>query len=181
MPSRNLFRYRERMSETRESGPGGTTGAPGAADPAVRPPSLLALPSYLAGHVARIGHDALVEAVSRHGLRLPHFATLTALADFGPLPQHALADRLGFQRSHLGGYLDTVEERGLVRRTRDPADRRRQVVELTDEGTALQRRLWRVAERSQDSFLRGLTQEERDTLTTLLRRLLEADDRARAE
>ncbi|MFM9443719.1 MarR family winged helix-turn-helix transcriptional regulator [Streptomyces acidiscabies] len=149
-------------------------------DSAPRPPSLLALPSYLAGHMARIGHDALVEAVGRHGLRLPHFATLTALADFGPLPQHVLADRLGFQRSHLGGYLDLVEERGLVHRTRDPADRRRQLVGLTDEGTRLQRTLWQVAEESQDSFLACFTPAERETLTALLLRLLDADDRARA-
>ncbi|MEV7283229.1 winged helix DNA-binding protein [Streptomyces sp. NPDC093252] len=95
------------------------------------------------------------------------------------MARHVLADRLGFQRSHLGSYLDAIEERGLVRRTRDRADRRRQLVELTDEGEALQRRLWRVAERSQESFLRGFTRAERETLTELLRRVLDADDRAR--
>lgn len=169
------------MSETPESGPGTPTGpAQAQAESAPRPPSLLALPSYLAGHAARIGHDALVEAVGRNGLRLPHFAALTALSDFGPLPQHVLADRLGFQRSHLGSYLDVIEERGLVRRTRDRVDRRRQLVELTDEGVALQRRLWLVAEQSQDSFLGCFTQDERRTLTTLLRRLVDTDDRARA-
>ncbi len=165
------------MSETPEPGPGGASSP---AETVPRPPSLLALPSYLAGHAARIGHEALVEAVGRHGLRLPHFAVLTALSDFGPLPQHELADRLGFQRSHLGSYLDAIEERELVRRTRDRVDRRRQVVELTEEGVALQRRLWLVAEQSQDSFLRCFTEAERKTLTTLLRRLLDADDRARA-
>lgn len=162
------------MSETPEPGTGSTISP---AEAVLRPPSLLALPSYLAGHAARIGHDALVEAVGRNGLRLPHFAALTALSDFGPLPQHVLADRLGFQRSHLGSYLDAIEERGLVRRTRDRADRRRQVVELTEEGVALQRRLWLVAEESQDSFLGCFSQAERETLTTLLRRLLDADDR----
>ena len=167
------------MSETPEHGAGAPAG-PAQAESVPRPPSLLALPSYLAGHAARIGHDALAEAVGSNGLRLPHFAALTALSDFGPLPQHVLADRLGFQRSHLGGYLDLIEERGLVRRTRDRADRRRQLVELTDEGVALQRRLWRVAEESQDSFLGCFTQAERQTLTTLLRRLVDADDRARA-
>ncbi|MFD6423253.1 MarR family winged helix-turn-helix transcriptional regulator [Streptomyces sp. NPDC060198] len=171
------------MSDTEQCRPGGSpteSAGPrgGLPQEGLRPPSLLALPSYVASHVARIGHEALVDAVGRSGLRLPHFATLTALADFGPLPQHVMADRLGFQRSHLGGYLDTVEERGLVRRTRDRADRRRQVVELTDEGVAEQRRLSEVAKASQDAFLSCLDPDERKTLTLLLRRVLDADDRA---
>ncbi|MFK0171002.1 MarR family winged helix-turn-helix transcriptional regulator [Streptomyces sp. NPDC090306] len=145
-------------------------------DSEIRPPSLLALPSYLVSHVARLGHDVLIAAVADHGLRLPHFAALTALADFGPLPQHVLADRLALNRSHLVGYLDTVEQRGLVRRTRDPADRRRQLVELTAEGEKLQRRLQAVAERSQEEFLHDLSPAERATLITLLRKVLVSEN-----
>ncbi|MEU0743696.1 MarR family transcriptional regulator [Streptomyces sp. NPDC006134] len=151
-----------------------------AGDAGGRPPSLLALPSYLVSHVARLGHESLVAAVGEHGLRLPHFAALTALADFGPLPQHELAARLGLNRSHLVGYLDTVEQRGLVQRTRDPADRRRQVVALTPEGERLQRHLLEAARRAQDGFLGELTTAERHVLAELLRRILVAGDRADA-
>jgi DNA-binding MarR family transcriptional regulator len=142
-----------------------------------RPPSLLALPSYLISHVSRISHDVLIAAIAEADLKLPHFATLTALADFGPLPQHELADRLGLNRSHLVGYLDTIEERGLVRRTRDTADRRRQLVELTPEGGKLQRHLFAVAQRSQDAFLACLTPDERTVLSGLLTRVLAAGDK----
>ncbi|MFF2137693.1 MarR family winged helix-turn-helix transcriptional regulator [Streptomyces sp. NPDC058193] len=169
----------ERATQERGTHHGGA--AVGTAGPVPRPHGLLGLPSYLAGHAARIGHDALVQAVGQNGLRLPHFATLTALADFGPLPQHVLAERLGFQRSHLGGYLDTVEERGLVCRARDKADRRRQVVALTEEGAELQRRLLVVAEESQETFLACLTPVERELFTELLRRLVDADDRTRSQ
>ncbi|MGW6480842.1 MarR family winged helix-turn-helix transcriptional regulator [Streptomyces sp. NPDC055059] len=144
-----------------------------------RPPSLLALPSYLVSHVSRIGHDVLIAAVAEADLRLPHFATLTALADFGSLPQHELADRLGLNRSHLVGYLDTIEGRGFVQRTRDPADRRRQLVELTREGEKVQRRLFEVALRSQDEFLACLTPEERTVLSALLHRVLVAGEQSR--
>ncbi|MFG2628559.1 MarR family winged helix-turn-helix transcriptional regulator [Streptomyces sp. NPDC048473] len=165
----------------RPDGPNGPEGSDGPADgEALRPPSLLALPTYLVSHVARIGHDALVSGIAEHGLRLPHFAALTALADFGPLPQHELADRLGLNRSHLVGYLDTIEKRGLVRRDRDPADRRRQVVALTPKGERLQRILQEVAERSQETFLADLSTAERAVLAALLRRVLVSDDRASA-
>jgi DNA-binding MarR family transcriptional regulator len=141
-----------------------------------RPPTLLALPSYLAGHFSRIGHRRLQEALAEHDLRLPHFAVLAGLSDFGPLGQHELADRLRLNRSHLVGYLDDVEQRGLVRRERDAADRRRQLVALTAAGRKLLTRLKNVASRSQDEFLSVLSESERETLTTLLRRVVVAED-----
>jgi DNA-binding MarR family transcriptional regulator len=150
-------------------------------DDEIRPPTLLGLPSYLAGAAARVGHRLLVEALATHDLRLPHFAVLTALSDFGPLPQHELADRLAINRSHLVGYLDDIEQRGLVQRERDPQDRRRQHVALTPAGRTRLRRLHDVALRSQAEFLRALTEHERQTLITLLRRVLNADDRTRLE
>jgi DNA-binding MarR family transcriptional regulator len=109
--------------------------------------SLLALPSYLAGNVARTGHRLLLEALAEHDLRLAHFAVLAALADFGPLAQHELADRLDINRSHLVGHLDHVEQRGLVARDGDPDNRRRQRVALTAAGSALLRDLGPVAPR----------------------------------
>jgi DNA-binding MarR family transcriptional regulator len=147
---------------------------------AMRPPTLLALPSYLAGHVSRIGHRVLVEALAEHDLRLPHFAVLTGLSDFGPLAQHLLADRLGLNRSHLVGYLDVLEGRGLVQRVRDPDDRRRQRVDLTAAGRTRARQLRDVAQRSQEQFLQVLSASERETLIALLQRLVHADDEAQA-
>jgi len=150
-------------------------------DREMRPPTLLALPSYLAGHVARIGHRGLVAALAEVDLRLPHFAVLTGLSDFGPLAQHALADRLGLNRSHLVGYLDLLERRGFVRRERDPEDRRRQRVALTADGLALVGRLLDVAHRSQQESLGVLSTSERRTLVELMRRVVVADDAAQTE
>jgi DNA-binding MarR family transcriptional regulator len=149
-----------------------------APDEALRPPTLLALPSYLAGHMARIGHRVLVDALREHELRLPHFAVLAGLGDFGPLAQHELADRLGLNRSHLVGYLDEVEQQALVRRERDPRDRRCQRVALTPAGEERLSELKGVADRSQSAFLGALSDTERDTLIALMRRIVTADDRA---
>jgi DNA-binding MarR family transcriptional regulator len=145
----------------------------------IRPPTLLALPSYLAGHVARIARRGLEEALAEHGLRLPHFAVLTALADLGTMPQHELADRLGLNRSHLVGYLDEVEERRLVSRGRDAADRRRQVVSLTAAGKELTERLAELARHSQRELLGLLSDREYATLVALLRRIVVSDDEHR--
>jgi DNA-binding MarR family transcriptional regulator len=145
----------------------------------IRPPTLLALPSYLAGHVARIARRGLEEALAEHGLRLPHFAVLTALADLGTMPQHELADRLGLNRSHLVGYLDEVEKRRLVSRGRDAADRRRQVVSLTAAGKELTERLAELARHSERELLGLLSDREYATLVALLRRTVVSDDEHR--
>jgi DNA-binding MarR family transcriptional regulator len=150
-------------------------------DDEIRPPTLLGLPSYLAGAAARAGHRLLVEALATHDLRLPHFAVLTALSDFGPLPQHELADRLAINRSHLVGYLDDIEQRGLVQRDRDPLDRRRHHVTLTPAGRVQLGRLHDVALRSQAEFLHALTEAEQQTLVSLLRRVITATDKSRRD
>jgi DNA-binding MarR family transcriptional regulator len=147
---------------------------------ASRPPTLLTLPSYVVGHVAQIGPRRLVKVLARRGLRPPHFAVLTALSDFGPLAQHELADCLGLNRSHLVGYLDDTERQGLVQRVRDPRDRRLQRVALTPSGRTVQHRLLAVARRSQQDYLQVLSASERQTLIALMRRVLVADDAARA-
>jgi DNA-binding MarR family transcriptional regulator len=148
-------------------------------DEAFRPPRLLALPSYVASKVGRIGHDLLFEALADDDLRLSHYAVLLALADDGPLAQHELADRLELNRSHLVGYVDLLEQHGLVERERDPGDRRRQVVALTADGRRAVQRFGRVAERSQAEFLSMLSVRERKQLIDLLRRVLLAHDRKR--
>ncbi|MFD7025464.1 MarR family winged helix-turn-helix transcriptional regulator [Promicromonospora sukumoe] len=141
-----------------------------------RPPTLLGLPSYLAGHVWRIGNEPLVEELAGHGLRLPHFAVLAGLHDFGPVAQHELAERLGLNRSHLVGYLDHLEVAGLVSRVRDSDDRRRQLVEATASGVVLTAELIRTAQKVERAQFDALTDDELITLTRLLRKVLDAND-----
>ena len=149
------------------------TGVP---DETLRPPSLLALPSYLAGSVARIGHRHLVDALDRHGLRLPQYAVLAALSDFGALAPHELATRLRADRSHISGYVDALVQRGWVRREPDPADRRRLTVTLTATGAALLADLTEAAAASQRTFLHGLSVTEQRTLVTLLAKVIASAD-----
>jgi MarR family transcriptional regulator, lower aerobic nicotinate degradation pathway regulator len=144
-----------------------------------RPPSLLAQPSYLASQVSKYGRRRLEAALAEHDLALIDHAVLSALHDFGALSQQQLADSLDFNKSHLVGRIDRLEERRLVTRTQDSADRRRNLVELTRSGRGLLERLQSVALRSQEGFLDTLSPREQKTLVSLLRRVLAANDAAR--
>ena len=146
---------------------------------APRPPSLLTLPSYLLSQLSKFGRRQLELVLEEHGLALIHHGVLAALADFGPQSQQQLADSLDFDKSHLVARIDDLQSRGLVTRAQDPADRRRNQIALTTAGEALLDRLRPVAEESQQSFLEALSPAEQDTLVSLLRRALDANDAVR--
>jgi len=146
-----------------------------------RPPSLLAQPAYLASQVSRYGRREFERALSEHGLRLIHHGVLTALDDLGPLAQQQLADSLDHDKSHLVRHIDHLESHGLVTRVPDPTDRRRNQVAITDAGRTLLRGLRTAERRSQQGFLDVLSPVEQRTLESLLRRVLAANDSARAQ
>lgn len=144
-----------------------------------RPPSLLAQPSYLASQVSKYGRRRLERVLREHGLALVHSAVLSAVDDLGPRSQQQLADSLDLDKSHLVGPIDHLEERDLVKRTRDPSDRRRNEIALTPAGKTLTDELRREGQRSQKGFLDALSPAEQKTLISLLQRVLAANDAAR--
>jgi DNA-binding MarR family transcriptional regulator len=147
--------------------------------PVQRPPTLLAMPTYVAGWMSRRARADVQAALAEHGLATSDYGVLVALADFGALSQQQLADRLDADKSHIVRLIDQLEQRGLVTRAPDPTDRRRHRIELTPDGRKLVRTVTPVAERVEAAHLETLSASERRTLGDLLRRVLEAQDRAR--
>jgi DNA-binding MarR family transcriptional regulator len=94
------------------------------------------------------------------GLSLVHLNVLTVLDMDGTLPMRALAESLDVSQASATGIVDRMEQRGLVERQRDEADRRVIRVALTDEGRGL---------------IAGLASERRDHLARILDRLTEAE------
>jgi DNA-binding MarR family transcriptional regulator len=129
---------------------------------------LLALPSFVMYQLVREARRLVGAGGS---LRLSHLGVLSSLAEFGPAAQRDLSVRLRIDPSDLVSVLDDLERRGLVRRERDPADRRRYAVTLTPEGRErLTERL--AASRVMDERLfAGLTEQEKAELHRLLLRV----------
>jgi len=134
------------------------------------------MPTYLAGHAARIGHAGVVEALERHGMTLPHYAVLLALVDFGSLAPHELARHLGMRRAHVSTYVENLSQGGLVQRQPNPDDRRSVTVVLTEAGRGLVATLWPETQKAQQRLLRGLSPSEQDTLVMLLTKIVANDE-----
>ncbi|SIS04667.1 MarR family winged helix-turn-helix transcriptional regulator [Williamsia sterculiae] len=150
------------------------------ASASLRPPTLLALPSYLAGSVARLGNKPLVDMLKERGLALQQFAVLVALSDFGPLAPHELSTRLATDRSHISTYVEALARREWVTRTPDVNDRRRVTVTLNDAGRRLVEDVSSSAARSQASFFSVLTATEQRAFRALMMKIILSAELAEA-
>jgi DNA-binding MarR family transcriptional regulator len=79
---------------------------------------------------------AVARRVHHSGISLGHLQILWILQEHGPLPVSRLAEWLGIGAPNATGLLDRMEQRGLVERARDQADRRVVHVRTTDLGRA---------------------------------------------
>ncbi len=87
-------------------------------------------------------HNLMDNAVRRrlhqdHATTLPRFDVLAQLhREAGPMSMGELSRRLMVTNGNVTGLIDRLAREGLVERKPAPDDRRRQLVALTDRGTA---------------------------------------------
>ncbi len=136
------------------------------------PDRLRNLPSWLLGQLSNEARRAVGEVLAEQELHRGQYALLAALDQFGLLSQTDLSERSGLDRSDIVRWVDDLAARGLVERTRDPDDRRRNVVSITGKGRRLLTRLDVRLRKAQDHLLRALSAKERDQLVHLLGRAL---------
>jgi DNA-binding MarR family transcriptional regulator len=135
------------------------------------PEELISSTSFLLKRLGFAAKDKAMEAYERSGLHPYHHAVLAVLDEGSRETQGAIADALGYDRGQLVGLLDELEDRGLVERRRDPADRRRHIVRLNPAGKRALAKLRALARQLDDDFLASLDEDERAQLHALLLRL----------
>jgi MarR family transcriptional regulator for hemolysin len=117
---------------------------------------------------ARAVERAFEEALAEADGTLPVWLILLNLKTRRPANQRELAEAIGVREATLTHHLSAMGARGLISRTRDAANRRIQVVTLTEAGEAAFLRL-RAAALAFDTRLRaGFSDTDVNTLTALL-------------
>ena len=120
--------------------------------------------------LARAGHRVAESARATGDLRPRQALALKLLSERGALSQQTLGKLLSLDPSNVVGLLNDLEDRGLTARRRDPADRRRHIVELSPAGQAELEAADRRITKVDDEVLHALTPEERAELYRLLAR-----------
>jgi MarR family transcriptional regulator, lower aerobic nicotinate degradation pathway regulator len=100
-----------------------------------------------------------------------HYSVLAILGEGARETQAMIADTLALDPSRLVALLDSLEERELVERQRDPDDRRRHVVTITDAGKQELSRLRAIVKEVEDEFFAPLDPKSRKAFHETLQRL----------
>ena len=128
--------------------------------------------AFLLSQVGAHAAGCFEQRLSAIGLTPQHAGLLRMLGSNAGMTQQAMAGLFGIFPSRLVVLLDELEEKRLLTRRSDPADRRRHHLYLTAAGTRSLRRIAAITRRLEDDLLRSLGRAEREVLAAQLRRIV---------
>jgi DNA-binding MarR family transcriptional regulator len=126
----------------------------------------------------RLVQRALQARIERSGVTLGMWYFLRVLWDGDGLTQSELSRRIGTMEPTTLSAISGMEAAGIVRRERDPIDRRKIRVFLTEKGRALEAEMLPLAIDTIATAVRGVTPAQVDALLASLKAIqtnLEAD------
>ncbi len=119
--------------------------------------------------------SAVTEMMHRHlddhRLSISQFGVLEALYHLGPLCQKDIGRKILKTSGNITMVIDNLEKRELVRRERDPMDRRKVSVALTEHGHRLIERIFPDHAKIAFETFSILDPKEQNTLSVLLKKL----------
>jgi len=140
--------------------------------------------SEMTSHNPRTGLMTLVNQVYKAmnkraseellGMRLKQFIALSYIQDHENVTQQGLETALLMDANAVVLLLNDLEAAGHVVRRRDPADRRRHLVEMTRAGKVALERADKARTALAEEMLAGISPAERETLRSLLQRVLDS-------
>ncbi|MEQ8266549.1 MAG: MarR family transcriptional regulator [Parvibaculum sp.] len=105
-----------------------------------------------------------------HGRHVALWCVAVLGGEEGITPAH-IADQLGVTRATVTGLLDSLEQAGLVSRTRDLEDRRKVSIRLTPAGNRKIEQVWPVHYGLVTLWMTALSKAEKVQLRTLLQKI----------
>jgi DNA-binding MarR family transcriptional regulator len=129
------------------------------------------------GTILKGERGRFIQACVERGVSMGQLVVLAALDERGPLTMSRIAEVIGSGMPTATGVITRMEERGLVAREHDTADRRVVRVRLTDAGASHLRELADIRRRRLSAALRSLEPEQREALRRALTALRSALER----
>jgi MarR family transcriptional regulator, lower aerobic nicotinate degradation pathway regulator len=132
---------------------------------------LTADPGFLMSRVGAAVRAGFKDVLAGWGIRPLQYVILLVLDTGGGASQQELCAAAGIDSGNMVELLDGLEALGYASRARDPRDRRRYVVTMTQRGQSALAELRVAIEQYNTGFLSPLTQLEREQLGSILGKL----------
>lgn len=126
-------------------------------------------------HLLRRAHQRasslFINQLSAHHLTPTQFFAMARLHEKGRLSQNLLGRKAAMDPATIQGVIQRLNEKGYIRRTPDPMDRRRMVLELTESGRDVVQSLIEGAMQVNNEVIAPLDDLERDEFIRLLHKV----------
>jgi DNA-binding MarR family transcriptional regulator len=136
--------------------------------------SIQAMPGFMVRRLHQL-HDSLWEKELGSGFTPPQFGVLATLAVRPGVHQQKLCSLVALDSSTGADVVNRLLGAGLLRRRRDELDRRRYLLELTEQGRALLADVEPAVREINARLVRSLSPPERSALLAHIDRILAAE------
>ena len=102
------------------------------------------------------------------GVSIPEWRVMAALASFGAMSANEACDYTNMDKVQVSRAVSRMRDAGIVSRRTDPVDRRRSVLNLTDEGRTIFERIVPMALEYEAQLLEVLDQRELEEFCRLM-------------
>jgi len=141
------------------------------------------MPGHLVRRLNQAAVSVFMDETGKKGFDLTpvQYAALSAIEAKPGLDQATLASRIAYDRVTIGGVVDRLVQKELVRRETNPSDRRARNLFVTEKGTQALTEIRPIVKDVQSILLEGLDADERRQFISLLQKACEAvNERSRA-
>ncbi len=116
-------------------------------------------------------HAVIFQSNIFDNLTATQFSTLMRLSEHGRVTQNHLGRLAAMDIATTKGVVDRLKAKGLVTSEPDQTDKRRSVISLTANGSAMISKLQNLGQTITAETLSPLSEQEQETLVALLKRI----------
>lgn len=126
---------------------------------------------FLLNKASQSGTRCLAKKLSAFSVTPAQGLILIFLLEEDALKSTVLGERAGLDSATLTGIIDRLERRDLVRRRKNPSDRRAIRICLSDRGAQIAKEIYTETKTANQAFLSDLSDIEKKIFRSLLRRV----------
>ena len=125
---------------------------------------------FVSNHVSQ----AFARKLEQSGVTVAEWVVMREMFGENQTSPSAVAGQIGMTRGAITKIVDRLLRKGLVMRRESSGDRRYQEIALTAAGRRLIPALAALADQNDEEFFHPLTRKERETILSLLKKLVQA-------